>query len=130
MDHFPIFLTLNDQRVVVYCGGLAAIAKLRLLLIINAPLCFYAQRHDLDIGNWAEMGYLELTRREVCESDVTNAVLFYAASADTAEDQRVADIAQSKIQAQIKSSLFLNLDKLAEWQKAFDPERKAPIGSR
>ena len=51
MDHFPIFLTLNDQRVVVFGGGLAAIAKLRLLLIINALLCLRAQRHDRAIEN-------------------------------------------------------------------------------
>ena len=96
MDQFPIFLTLNYQRVVVYGGFFAAIAKLRLLLIINALLCFYAQRHDPDIENWAEMGCLELTRREVCKPDVTNAVLFYAIRKDTAEDQSVADIAQIK----------------------------------
>ena len=38
MQHFPIFLSLRDRRVLLSGGGEAALAKLRLLLKTEARI--------------------------------------------------------------------------------------------
>ncbi|RVT84491.1 uroporphyrinogen-III C-methyltransferase [Rhodobacteraceae bacterium CCMM004] len=95
MRHFPIFLDLAGRRVVVFGGGAAALAKLRLLLKTEARLTVFAADPDPQIAAWAAEGRLRLVRREGTPGDALCAVLAYAATDDPAADVRLARIARA-----------------------------------
>ena len=96
VKHFPIFLGLADQRVVLSGGGDAAIAKLRLLLKTEAELHVFAPAPAAEIIRWADEDRLTLHRRAVQAGDVRGAKLFYAADEDDAEDARTAALADAE----------------------------------
>ncbi len=96
MQHFPIFLSLRDARVVLSGGGDAALAKLRLLLKTEARIEVFAPDPAREITDWAAAGRLTLTRRALSAGDVAGASLFYAATEDAAEDDRTAAIARAE----------------------------------
>lgn len=95
MDHFPIFLALKGQRVLLSGGGDAALAKLRLLMKTTAALHVFAPAPANEIVNWAEGGKLTLHRRALSASDASGAALIYAADEDDAKDADVAQIAHA-----------------------------------
>ena len=96
MQHFPIFVNLAGQRVVVSGGGEAALAKLRLLFKTEAALVVYAADPAGEIVQWAEAGRLTLVRRPLAEGDVAGARLFYAADEDADEDARTSAVARAE----------------------------------
>ncbi|MCL4167041.1 UNVERIFIED_CONTAM: hypothetical protein GTU68_013386, partial [Idotea baltica] len=96
MQHFPIFVSLSGQRVVLSGGGEAALAKLRLLLKTEAALVVHSPDPAAEIVAWADEGRIELVRRAVATGDVVGATLFYAADEDTVEDARTASIARTE----------------------------------
>ena len=96
MDHFPIFISTKEQRIVLSGGGEAALAKLRLLLKTEARIEVFAEGPDAQIRQWRDAGKLALQERKLSEGDVTGAALFYAADEDAAEDARTAAIARAE----------------------------------
>ena len=96
MQHFPIFLSLDAQRVVLSGGGDAALAKLRLLLKTSARIEVFAASPAPEIVTWADTGALVLTRRALRTGDVSGAALFYAADEDAGEDARTAALARAE----------------------------------
>ena len=96
MQHFPIFLSMADTRIVLSGGGEAAIAKLRLLLKTPARIEVFAPSPAPEIEGWAAEGRLCLTRSALQGGDVTGAALFYAADEDAAEDARTAALAKAE----------------------------------
>lgn len=96
MQHFPIFLDLHDQRVVVSGGGDAALAKLRLLLKTTAKIEVYAPNPAPEIMAWAAEGKLSLNCTALKSGDVSGAALFFAADEDDAEDARTSRIARAE----------------------------------
>mgnify|MGYP003664756234 CR=1 FL=1 len=96
MDHFPIFLSTNGQRIVLSGGGDAAMAKLRLLMKSQAKIDVFAPEPAPQIAAWAEAGKLTLHRRALTHGDVLFAVLFYGADEDATEDARTAAIARAE----------------------------------
>ena len=96
MQHFPIFLAMDGQRLVLSGGADAALAKLRLLMKTTARIEVYAPAPAAEIEGWAAEGRLELLRRPLRAGDVQGAALFYAADEDEAEDARTAAIARSE----------------------------------
>ena len=108
MDHFPIFVALKDQRVLLSGGGEAAIAKLRLLLKTTADLHVFAPNAAPEIKIWAEQGNLTLHSRALEIGDTQGAKLIYAADEDETLDQRTSQIARA-------SNVMLNVvDNLEE----------------
>src|SRR6056297_1881052 len=95
MQHFPIFVQLAGRRVVVFGGGAAALAKLRLLMKTEARLTVIARAPDPQIAAWAAAGRLALLRRAGAPGDALCAALAYAASDDPAEDARLAALARA-----------------------------------
>lgn len=95
MKHFPIFLAVEGQRIVVSGGGEAAIAKLRLLLKTEALLIVIGESFAPEIEAWAQDGRVMLIRRRQAEGDATGAALFYAANDDEHEDARATRLAQA-----------------------------------
>ena len=96
MQHFPVFLDLAGQRVVLSGGGDAALAKLRLLMKTGAALEVYSPDPAPEIAGWAAEGRLSLHRRRLAPGDVSGARLFYAADEDDAEDARSAACARAE----------------------------------
>ena len=95
MDHFPIFVALKDQRVLVSGGGEAAIAKLRLLLKTTAKLHVFAPLAAPEISDWAVQGKLTLHNRALTADDAEGATLIYAADEDDALDAATGEIAHA-----------------------------------
>lgn len=96
MKHFPIFLSLEGQAVALAGGGEAALAKLRLLLKTEAAITVFSARPAREIRDWAAVGRLTLVPRAFVRGDAPDARLFYAATEDAEEDQRVAGIAAAQ----------------------------------
>jgi uroporphyrin-III C-methyltransferase/precorrin-2 dehydrogenase/sirohydrochlorin ferrochelatase len=96
MQHFPIFLNTEGQRIVLSGGGDAALAKLRLLLKTRADLQVFAAVAAPEIRDLAAAGRLTLTARPLVAGDVAGALLFYAADEDATEDARTAAIARAE----------------------------------
>jgi uroporphyrin-III C-methyltransferase/precorrin-2 dehydrogenase/sirohydrochlorin ferrochelatase len=96
MDHFPVFMAVAGRRIVLSGGGDAAMAKLRLIMKTTAHVSVFAAEATSEIKGWAAEGKLTLTSRALVSGDVADAVLFYAANEDDAEDARVAAIAQAE----------------------------------
>ncbi|OWU75155.1 siroheme synthase CysG [Phaeobacter sp. 22II1-1F12B] len=95
MQHFPIFLAVQGQRITLSGGGEAALAKLRLLMKTEARIDVFAAAVAPEIETWASEGKLTLTRRTLASGDVDGSALFYAADEDEAEDSRTAGLARA-----------------------------------
>ena len=95
MKHFPIYLSVEDQLIVVSGGGEAALAKLRLLMKTEAKIAVYAEAVTEAVRALATSGRIELAERAIEARDVAGAALVYAANDDEAEDQRVATLARA-----------------------------------
>ncbi len=93
MNHFPIFLALENRRVLVAGGGDAAVAKLRLLLKTTARITVVAEDADPVIEGWAAEGRLTLIRRAQDPGDALCCVIAYAAHEDAAQDARTLRLA-------------------------------------
>lgn len=96
MKHFPIFLAVEDRRIVVSGGDEAAVAKLRLILKSEARIEVYADTALPRIHDWAGQGRLTLIPRALAAGDAAGAVLVYAANEDDVEDARVAAIGRTE----------------------------------
>lgn len=95
MRHFPIFLALRGQRVIVSGGSETAVPKLRLLLKSEAEIEVYAEELDAEVLDWAANGKLRVFDRAVALGDVEGARLIYAANDDAGEDARVMSLGKS-----------------------------------
>ncbi|MGK0280953.1 MAG: uroporphyrin-III C-methyltransferase/precorrin-2 dehydrogenase/sirohydrochlorin ferrochelatase [Patiriisocius sp.] len=108
MHYFPVFLSIQHQRVLVSGAGDIAVAKLRLLLKTSACLEVYGADPSEQVVLWAEQGRLTLQSREITQQDFDghgqstsdqasggNLVrLFYIANGDDVSDTRIADLAR------------------------------------
>ena len=92
--HFPIYLRLSGERVVVSGAGRAAVAKLRLLLKTEAHLAVFGADPDRAILGWQRAGRLEHEARPVESADLDHAALLYCANGDGAADARAAALAR------------------------------------
>lgn len=95
MQHFPIFLSLKDQHVIVSGGGEAALAKLRLLLKTPAQITVFSELPAGEIVTWAADERLTLNRRVLRAGDAANTALFYAADENTKLDATNAALAKA-----------------------------------
>ncbi|MEM6666071.1 MAG: siroheme synthase CysG [Pseudomonadota bacterium] len=90
MRHFPVFLDLRGQRVVVSGAGETAAAKLRLLMKTEAKLFVFGTAPSPAVSAWAVAGEITLVERPLDHGDALCARLVYGANDDPAEDARVA----------------------------------------
>lgn len=96
MQHFPIFLDLKSQPIIVSGGGEAALAKLRLLFKTEAMIKVFAAHPSPELRHAAAAGQIALHLRALAIGDATGARLVYSANEDAAEDARVAKIAREE----------------------------------
>lgn len=95
MRHFPVFLDMRDQRVVVSGAGETAVAKLRLLLKTEARIVVFGTDPDDQVTRWAAEGRIVFHDRAIAAGDAAGAVLLYGANAEAAEDARAAAIGRA-----------------------------------
>lgn len=107
MHYFPVFLSMQHQRVLVSGAGEVAVAKLRLLLKTSARLEVYGADPSEQVALWAKQGLLTLHTREVNQQDFDgqeqsvsdqapnagSVRLFYIANGDDISDRRIAELA-------------------------------------
>ena len=112
MKHFPIFLAVENRRILLSGGGGAALAKLRLLMKTGARIEVFADAPAPEIADWAAAGKLLLHPREMRPCDLPGAVLVYAADEDDAHDARIKRLAEAagvlvNIVDNLKDSAFI-----------------------
>jgi uroporphyrin-III C-methyltransferase/precorrin-2 dehydrogenase/sirohydrochlorin ferrochelatase len=94
MKHFPVFLNVDQRRIVVSGGGEAALAKVRLLLKTSARIAIYSRTVSPELINLASSANIEIFSRPIGQGDASTSVLFYAANDDEAENYRVSNLAR------------------------------------
>lgn len=96
MKHFPVFLDIEDARILLSGGGGAAVSKLRLLLKTTARITVFSFDADPVIRDWAAAGRIALEQRPLNGSDLPGALLVYAADEDSESDARTAALARDR----------------------------------
>jgi len=89
MRHFPVFVDLKCQRVVVSGAGETAAAKLRLLLKTEALIEVYGEDACGDIRKWHDEGRLRWFAKPLPAAALFGARLVYSAHDDAAADAKV-----------------------------------------
>lgn len=94
MDHFPIFMTLQNQPVLVVGGGELAARKIRLLHKAQARLCVVAPSMCSELLDQADAGEITWVNRPVEKADIEGARLVFAATGLEDIDVKVASWAR------------------------------------
>jgi uroporphyrin-III C-methyltransferase/precorrin-2 dehydrogenase/sirohydrochlorin ferrochelatase len=89
MRHFPIFVDLKCQRVVVSGAGETAAAKLRLLLKTEALIEVYGEDACGDIRDWHDEGRLRWFAKPLPAVALFGARLVYSAHDDAEADAKI-----------------------------------------
>ena len=108
MRHFPVFLNVQNKRILVTGAGECAIAKLRLLLKTEADVVVFATDVEQQVESWAKAGLLEVVRRKIQMDDFYNVAMIYAAE----DDEELDSVTAAK--AKMANVLFNIVDNLQE----------------
>jgi uroporphyrin-III C-methyltransferase/precorrin-2 dehydrogenase/sirohydrochlorin ferrochelatase len=108
MRHFPVFLNVQNKRILVTGAGECAIAKLRLLLKTEAEIIVFATSIDTQVETWEKAGLLKVIRRKIQMHDMYNTAMLYAAEDDEELDGETA------AKAKMANVLFNIVDNLQE----------------
>lgn len=108
MRHFPVFMNVQNRRILVTGAGETAIAKLRLLLKTEAQVVVFATEVDPQVQSWADAGLIQIIRRDIRMDDFYNTVMVYAAEDDIERDANTA------AKAKMANVLFNIVDNLAD----------------
>lgn len=95
MRHFPIFLNLRGQRVIVSGAGDCAVAKLRLLLKTEARVMVFGTDPVDQVRQWADAGRVTLVERALAQGDAICAAMVYGANEDAALDAKAIEIGRA-----------------------------------
>ena len=107
MRHFPIFLDLRGQRVVVSGAGAVALAKLRLILKTEADVAVFGANAIPELLSMAADGQIALRARAVEADDLAGAALFYVADEDADAIARAKALGNA---AEVLTNVVDNLD--------------------
>jgi len=91
-NHYPIFLNLRDRPVVVIGAGRVALRKAKGLVDAGALVTVVAPRWEPDF----ETLPLHLIRRRFRTSDLTAAVLVFAATDDRSTNHKISVLARKR----------------------------------
>lgn len=96
MQHFPVFLRVSGERIVVSGAGRSAVARLRLLLKTEARIAVFGRNPEPQVLDWHRAGRLRHAGRPVEAGDLKGTSLLYCASGDAAEDARAAALGRGQ----------------------------------
>jgi len=94
MRHFPIFVDLKCQRIVVSGAGETAAAKLRLLLKTEALIEVYGEDACDDVRGWHNEGRLRWFARPLPFAALFGARLAYSTHEDSALDAQIREMGE------------------------------------
>lgn len=94
MRYFPIFIDLENQKVVIVGGGETAAQKTRLLLKTKVRITVISTSLTSELKGLVATGRISTIKRAFRPSDFGEARLIYAASDNPATDQAVSKAAQ------------------------------------
>ena len=94
MDFLPIFVATKNRTIVVVGQGQMADAKCRGVLKTAAEVTVFADAPSAEASTWAEQGLIDLRQGLPNAEDLRGVTLFYAAHADDAVNDALADMAR------------------------------------
>ena len=95
MKYFPIFLDLEDRKVLVVGGGEPAAQKVRLLLKTAARVTVVAPDICDELKSLGKIGRIVTETREFVPSDLEDTALVYVTSGDAQLDKNISTLAQA-----------------------------------
>ncbi len=93
MRYFPVFIDLDDQKVVVIGGGETAAQKVRLLLKTNARVVVIAPQLTPELRGFAAEGKITAILRKFKPADLDSARLVYATTGNATIDRAISHAA-------------------------------------
>jgi len=96
LNAFPVFMRVEDRRVVIVGGGDEALAKARLLGQSSARLTIIAEAPDKALSDWVSANGASLVATPYAPELIDGAVLVFAATGEEALDKRISDDARAK----------------------------------
>jgi uroporphyrin-III C-methyltransferase/precorrin-2 dehydrogenase/sirohydrochlorin ferrochelatase len=90
--YYPIFIDLENRKVVFSGAGEHAAAKIRLLLKTSADIQVFGENPCESVSQWAAGGRLKLWHREPTATDMAGARLVYGANDEPAMDRRAVEL--------------------------------------
>lgn len=96
MKYFPIFVELDDRRVLVAGGTEQAAQKVRLLLKSTARITVVAESVCAELKALARIGRIETIERAFLSGDLKDAALVFVAGDDPKADSRIAALARER----------------------------------
>ena len=94
MKYFPIFVSVDQRRIVVSGGGEVALAKLRLLLKTTAKIEVYCETPIHEVVMLGQSGRIDLVLRALGAGDAAGALLVYVADEDPEDAAKSASVAR------------------------------------
>jgi uroporphyrin-III C-methyltransferase / precorrin-2 dehydrogenase / sirohydrochlorin ferrochelatase len=89
LNAFPVFMKVEDRRVVIVGGGEEALAKARLISQSSARIVVVAEEVEADLVAFAAGNGVELLRAPYAAGQLAGAALVFAATGDAAADATV-----------------------------------------
>ncbi|ABZ76126.1 siroheme synthase [Shewanella halifaxensis HAW-EB4] len=96
MQYFPLFIDTQSLKVLIVGAGDVASCKLDLLSRTDANIRVIAIDACQDVLNYAQSKRISLALRAVNESDIKDCDLVYLCTANTALNERLAEIAKTQ----------------------------------
>ena len=95
MRYFPVFMDLDDQKVVVIGGGETAAQKVRLLLKTNARVIVIAPELTPELRGFAAGNKITAILRKFKPADLNSARLVYATTGNATIDRTISRAAHT-----------------------------------
>ncbi len=96
MRYFPVYMDLQEAKVLIVGGGEQAAQKLRLLTKTDVNLELVSSEINEEIAELEKNGRITVHRREFSADDLNGCRLVYAAIEDETLAARISELAQSR----------------------------------
>src|SRR5690554_756608 len=96
LNAFPVFMRVENRRVVIVGGGDEALAKARLIAQSSAVLRIVAAEPEEALSVWSDANGIELVRAAYTPGHLAGAALVFAATGDEDFDRRVVADARAR----------------------------------
>ncbi|WP_274423744.1 siroheme synthase CysG [Chelativorans sp. YIM 93263] len=96
LNAFPVFMRVDQRRVVIIGGGEEALAKARLMAQSSAELVIVAELPEPQLAVWAAANGVHLLLEAYRPHHLDNAALVFAATGEEAADRAVVEDARAR----------------------------------
>ncbi len=96
MPLFPVFISIENKKVVVIGGGKVALRKVEKLLPFNPKITLIAPRVDTRLYKMEREGKIKIKKRKFLSKDIENAYLVISATDNPSLNRRISKLASKK----------------------------------